>query len=136
MDRWQFLSYNPPPPGEKILHKQGGIRLYDGDSRSNFDDTFVDLSSHRLIAQEFKMGLDLFRVFDIEKEEGGFLRSDKIIVRLHPLSEREESIDRPVKKQKNNFIKLSFRSGGQEEFFSHLQKALNDKAWIPKCIYK
>jgi len=134
MDRWQFLSHLPPPPGEQLLHKQGGVRLYDGDSRSSFDDDYMDLTSHRLLVRQHNMGLDLFRVISIEKEEGGFMRSDKIIVRLHPLSEREESLDRPVKKQKENFIKLSFRSGGQTEFYQYFQKSLHEKAWVPKPV--
>jgi len=134
MDRWQYLSNMPPPPGEHVLHKQGGVRLYDGDSRSNFDDLNVDLTSHRMVVKQDNMGLDLFRVISIEKEEGGFLRSDKIIVRLHPLSEREEAVDRPVKKQKENFIKLSFRSGGQAEFYQHFQKSLQERAWVPKPV--
>ena len=44
MDRWQYLSNMPPPPGEKEVHKQGGVRLYDGDSRSSFDDSYIDFS--------------------------------------------------------------------------------------------
>jgi len=134
MDRWQYLSNMPPPPGEQVLHKQGGVRLYDGDSRSSFDDLNVDLTSHRMVVKQHNMGLDLFRVISIEKEEGGFLRSDKIIVRLHPLSEREEGVDRPVKRQKENFIKLSFRSGGQAEFHQHFQKCLQERAWVPKPV--
>jgi len=134
MDRWQFLSQMPPPPGEQLLHKQGGVRLYDGDSRSSFDDSYLDLTSHRMVVKEHNMGLDLFRVISIEKEEGGFMRSDKIIVKLHPLSEREESVDRPVKRQKENFIKLSFRSGGQAEFYKHLHQCLQERAWVPKPV--
>ena len=134
MDRWQFLSQMPPPPGEQLLHKQGGVRLYDGDSRSSFDDSYLDLTSHRMVVKEHNMGLDLFRVISIEKEEGGFMRSDKIIVKLHPLSEREESVDRPVKRQKENYIKLSFRSGGQAEFYKHLHQCLQERAWVPKPV--
>jgi len=134
MDRWQFLSQMPPPPGEQLLHKQGGVRLYDGDSRSSFDDSYLDLTSHRMVVKEHNMGLDLFRVISIEKEEGGFMRSDKIIVKLHPLSEREEVVDRPVKRQKENFIKLSFRSGGQSEFYKHLHQCLQERAWVPKPV--
>jgi ESCRT-II complex subunit VPS36 len=132
MDRWQFLSQMPPPPGEQVLHKQGGVRLYDGDSRSSFDDSYIDLTSHRMVVKEHNMGLDLFRVISIEKEEGGFMRSDKIIVKMHPLSDREEVVERPVKKQKENFIKLSFRSGGQTEFYKYLQSSLQERAWVPK----
>jgi len=134
MDRWQFLSQMPPPPGEQVLHKQGGVRLYDGDSRSSFDDSYLDLTSHRMVVKEHNIGLDMFRVISIEKEEGGFMRSDKIIVKLHPLSDREESLDRPVKRQKENFIKLSFRSGGQTEFYKYLQNALQERAWVPKPV--
>jgi len=92
------------------------------------------LTSHRLVVKEHNMGLDLFRVISIEKEEGGFLRSDKIMVKLHPLSEREEGVDRPVKRQKENFIKLSFRSGGQSEFYKHLEQCLQERAWVPKPV--
>jgi len=134
MDRWQFLNQAPGLHGEQVLHKQGGVRLYDGDSRSSFDDSWMDLTSHRMVVNQHNMGLDLFRVINIEKEEGGFMRSDKIIVRLNPLSDREKAVDRPVKRQKENFIKLSFRNGGQAEFYQYMQKALQDKAWVPKAV--
>merc|ERR1719431_339818 len=76
--------------------------------------------------------LDLARVLLLEKEEGGFMRSDKLVLHLAPLTDTENNLARPVTKHKADFVKLSFRSGGQTEFFNHLHKAVTSKAWEMK----
>jgi len=117
--------------GESVLHKQSGVRLYDGDSRSKFDDGDLDLTSHRIIWRNnsIKIQLLLEKVIFLEKEEGGFMRSDKITVHVSPLTEFELQLARPVESSKANFIKLSFRSGGQSQAHKHLQEAFTKKAW-------
>ena len=108
MDRWRYLSGLAAAPGERNLHQQTGVRLYDGDSKTNVEDISLELTSHRLIIREWDMVLDLNKVAVAEKEDGGFFGSDKIVLRLYPLTPSELSAERPFPKQKHNNIKLSF----------------------------
>merc|ERR1719312_1854666 len=52
------------------------------------------------------------------------MRSDKINVHVSRLPGGATP--------KHDYCRLSFRSGGQAEFFPLLERALTDKAWIPK----
>merc|ERR1712038_948738 len=129
MDRWRYLAGAAPPPGERSLHQQTGVRLYDGDSKTNVEDVSLELTSHRLIIRDWDMVMDLAKVSVADKEDGGFFGSDKIVLRLYPLTPSELSADRPFTKQKQNNIKISFRAGGQAEFHQHLSGSLQSKAW-------
>ena len=129
MDRWRYLSGTETPPGERSQHKQAGVRLYDGDSKTNVEDVTLELTSHRLIIRDWDMVLDLSKVSLVDKEDGGFFGSDKINLRLYPLSPSELPADRPFMKQKHNSIKISFRGGGQTEFHHQLSRCLEAKAW-------
>lgn len=134
MDRWLLIEV-AHLPGESTISKQSGIRLYDGDSKS-VSECSLELSSHRLLARAENLCLDLHRVVMVEKEEGGFMRSDKVVVHVLPLPDSEKARkgpDRWAEKPKHDYCKLSFRSGGQAEFFPLLQKAIADQAWIPKA---
>ena len=75
------------------------------------------------------MALALSRINSVTKEDGVLFRSDKLNIKLYPLGPSEAAIDRPFRKEKNNYIKLSFRSGGQSEFYNHLNSALQAKTW-------
>jgi len=129
MDRWRYLSGAAAAPGERSLHQQTGVRLYDGDSKTNVEDISLELTSHRLLIKDWDMVLDLNKVAVAEKEDGGFFGSDKIVLRLYPLTPSELSAERPFTKQKHNSIKISFRGGGQAEFHQHLSRSLDSKAW-------
>ena len=60
----------------------------------------------------------------LEKEEGGFFGSDKLVVRLLNT------------KQQQQYVKLSFRSGGQQEFHTVLarQATQRDKKYICQVL--
>lgn len=128
MDRWMFLSDQAPIVNERVLTQQGGIRLYDGDSKTNVEDAIVELSSHRLLVRSLNMVLSLARVQGVTQEEN-FLRSAKISLKLFALAPSEAVVDRPYKKEKSNSIKLAFRSGGLAEFYQALNTALGERAW-------
>ena len=106
-----FLSEQTPIVNERVLTQHSGIRLYDGDSKTNVEDVTMEVSSHRLVVRSLNMVLDLARVQSVAQEES-FLRSDKITVRLLPLSPTEAALDRPFRKEKAQMIKLAFRAGG------------------------
>jgi len=129
MDRWFFLSEQQDPGNEKPVTEQTGVRLYDGDSRTNVDDVTVELTTHRLIVRQHNMTLALSRISSVTKEDGVLFRSDKLNIKLYPLGPSEAALDRPFRKEKNNYIKLSFRSGGQPEFYNHLNSSLQAKTW-------
>ena len=129
MDRWRYLSGMETPGGERSLHKQTGVRLYDGDSKTNVEDVTLELTSHRLIIRDWDLAMDLSKVAQADKEDGGFFGSDKINLRLFPLTPSELTADRPFTKQKHTAIKISFRGGGQTEFHQQLTGCLDSKAW-------
>merc|ERR1711936_1197641 len=72
---------------------------------------------------------ELSKVVQADKEDGGFFGSDKINLRLFPLTPSELTADRPFTKQKHTAIKISFRGGGQTEFHQQLTGCLDCKAW-------
>lgn len=129
MDRWEYFG-SALFEGETVLHKQSDIRLYDGDSRSDFDGGNINITTHRIIWKDHNVTIQLLlaKVIHVEAEDGGFLRSDKIAIHLSPETDRFK--DRPVGSSKNNYIKLSFRDGGQSESFKHLEAAMSRKLWV------
>ena len=60
-----------------------------------------------LYFRQYNLSLSLSRIGSVSKEEAGFLRSDKIVLKLYPLSPSEAALDRPFKKEKFNYIKIS-----------------------------
>lgn len=134
MDRWFYITVHKLPGESPTVFQQGGVKLYDGDSRSTFDDGSLELTSHRLMLKEANISLELGKVVLLEKEEGGFMRSDKLLLHLTPLSEAEQGMARPVTKQKADFVKLSFRNGGQKECMDHLSKLLKERAWEARPV--
>jgi len=134
MDRWLKTDVTSLP-GETLVVKQDGIRLYDGDSRF-ISDCDLELTSHRLLVRKEHLSLDLHRVTKCVAEEGGFLRSDKIVIFVSALPDslRDKSAveESGWAKKYEEYFKLSFRSGGQAEFYPILEKTISEKAWIPK----
>ena len=51
MDRWFFLSETMTPGNERPVAQQPGVRLYDGDSKTNVEDVTIELTTHRLIVR-------------------------------------------------------------------------------------
>ena len=129
MDRWVYLSEEAAPGTERAVSQVAGVRLYDGDTKTQVEDAVLELTSHRLLVRAHNLALDLARVAAAAREEGGFLRSDKISLSLRPLTASEAARARPFPKQRSGHVKLSFRSGGQQEFWAQLSRVLEAKAW-------
>lgn len=118
---------------ENEVHKQLGVRLYDGDRKTPFDDGELILTTHRLIwkdsQQESKdISLKLQYVVFVEEVSASWTKSAKIVGHLTAIPE-EEILPGPVKYSPYNFVKFSFRSGGQQEFFRALSDVLEKKPW-------
>lgn len=142
MNRW-YWSPASLNSGEVTTHSQSGIRLYDGDKRTHFEDGFLTLTNIRLLWRSSNstssLALDLALVVLVEEEQGGFTSSPKII--LHLASPPSNQSSGPVAFSHYTFIKLSFRQGGSSAFKKSLDTVLEEKAWenilvLPKASEK
>jgi len=129
MDRLAYITEHQLAGESGVLLQQGGVKLYDGDSRSGYDEGALELTSHRILLPSLNLCLPLEKVLLLEREEGGFMRSDKLRLHLKPLSPAEQGMARPVTKHRADFIKLSFRSGGASDCESQLSVQLAAAAW-------
>lgn len=130
MDRWYWCD-SSLTAGEVVIITANGIRLYDGDKRTGYDDGHLTLTNHRLLwrheSQSSSLGFFLSLVVLVEEEAGGFTSSPKLVFHLSQHSPSQPS--GPVSSSPNSHIKLSFRQGGCSSFHHALQKALGDREW-------
>ncbi|KZS08099.1 Vacuolar protein-sorting-associated protein 36 [Daphnia magna] len=109
-----------------------GIRLYDGDSKTEYRSETAYLTPSRLYFSSndrpaMNMVLDLKCIVLVEEEEGSILRSSKII--LHLLPHVSEQHSKPYTRSSASFIKLAFSNGGLSNFKICIQKPLLERAW-------
>ncbi|KAI9562497.1 hypothetical protein GHT06_009935 [Daphnia sinensis] len=109
-----------------------GVRLYDGDSKTEYKSEIVYLTpSHLYFSSKdrttMNMVLDLKCIVLVEEEEGNILRSSKIILHLLPYVCEQHS--KPYARSSASFIKLAFSDGGLSSFKNSVQKALLERAW-------
>lgn len=109
-----------------------GIRLYDGDSKTEYRSETAYLTPSRLYFSSndrpaMNMVLDLKCIVLVEEEEGSILRSSKII--LHLLPHVSEQHSKPYTRSSASFIKLAFSNGGLSSFKICIQKPLLERAW-------
>lgn len=71
--------------------------------------------------------MDLNLIIRTEDVAAQFRRSAKIVVYLAP--PKPGKSDGPAAIKKADFVKLSFRKGGKDEFHSQLKKVLEQKLW-------
>ena len=130
MDHW-YWTPAALNTGEVSLHTVQGIRLYDGDKKSSFDDGHLTLSNLRLMwrhqSQSSSLALDLNYVVLVEEESGGFTSSPKLVLHLSQLNPGQPS--GPVASSSFTYIKLGFRHGGISGFHQDFQNALANRAW-------
>ncbi|XP_072900075.1 vacuolar protein-sorting-associated protein 36 [Hemitrygon akajei] len=117
---------------ETLVIQQRGVRLYDGDEKTQFDLGTLLLSTHRLLWRDHKrtdccITLPLSQIVFFEEQAAGIGKSAKIIVHLHPVPPNKEP--GPYQSSKYTFIKLSFREHGQIEFYRRLTEELSQKRW-------
>ncbi|KAG7174004.1 vacuolar protein-sorting-associated protein 36-like isoform X1 [Homarus americanus] len=130
MDRWYWCG-SSLTAGEVVCTTANGIRLYDGDKRTGYDDGHLTLTNHRLLwrheSQSSSLGLHLSLVVLVEDEAGGFTSSPKLL--LHLAQPPHSKPAGPVAASSNSFIKLSFRQGGCSSFQQALQNAIGERDW-------
>ncbi|XP_032219983.2 vacuolar protein-sorting-associated protein 36 [Nematostella vectensis] len=134
MDRFTWCSSSNLSifPGETFVHEQSGVRIYDGDNKTTFDNGTVKLTSHRVIwddtqQQNRAISIPLSLVSRTEEQGSGFMSSAKVTIHLHPMPPGKEpgpSVSSPY-----SYIRFSFKQGGHSELFSRLVEQLGKKAW-------
>lgn len=129
MDRWSWHSGGVI--GDIIL-KQSGVRIYDGDDKTSFDDGTITLSSTAILWTDAKnlncvISLGLPLILQVQHASGGFNRNAKVT--MHLTRRKPDSAPGPVSHSRNNFIRFSFKNGGDQEFHQHLMQAIQSKSW-------
>jgi len=119
-------------PEERLVLERGGVRIYDGEDKTSFDHGKLLLTTHRLIWRhhtEPKCVISLALSLAVLAEElaATFTKSAKIV--LHVSSPPEYKPPGPKASSLHNFLRFSFKEGGQAEFFRCLQEELQQKRW-------
>lgn len=130
MDRWYWCD-SSLVSGERVELTVNGIRLYDGDKKTGYDDGHLVLTKQRLLwrneSQSSSLGLDLRLVVLLQEEAGGFTSSPKLVLHLSQPSHTQPA--GPVPSSSNTYIKFSFRQGGCSNFHQVLQKVIEEREW-------
>eukprot|EP00050_Salpingoeca_kvevrii_P015788 m.50070 g.50070 ORF g.50070 m.50070 type:complete len:395 (-) comp6516_c0_seq1:46-1230(-) len=145
MNRWTHsaLSAMQRPvmaESEREVLVEPGLRLYDGDDRTEFEDGLLTLSTHRLVWVENTarspkaLQLPLQYISRARFVPGWFFHSPKIVLDLlPPAPDIAATAVRP--NSPHAFVKLSFRkSDGDlpERFLAAIDEAIEARAWAPK----
>ncbi|XP_035219796.1 vacuolar protein-sorting-associated protein 36-like [Stegodyphus dumicola] len=137
MDRFQWWENNFQP-GETEILQQPSVKLYDGNKKTLFESGTLTLTSQRIrwkddINPNTDMSLNLSHIVLIEKENATWTKSAKIIAHLGAILE-EDKKPGPVKYSPYNYVKFSFRGGGDKEFFNAFSEALTKRAWEDPAV--
>ncbi|MCP9259417.1 Vacuolar protein-sorting-associated protein 36 [Dirofilaria immitis] len=132
MDRLTW--YQPGEYVEDIIIQSGHVGIYDGDVKQTiYEHGTASLTLHRIIwadsnDPDCRLILHHSLVAGIEKHHKSvFRRGGKIILSLHPKPLGQQR--GPVLSSFFNYIRLVFRSGGEDEFFEKYKEALGMNMW-------
>lgn len=135
MDRFSWTSSSNlcVLPGESGVHQQSGVRIYDGDKKTTFENGNLKLTTHRIVwddldQQDRAISLTLSLVRKIGEQSAGFMSSAKVIVELDPPPASKEP--GPCVSSPYTCIKFSFKQGGHAEFYAQLVEQINKKSWM------
>lgn len=108
--------------GEVAHVKQDKIRLYDGDKRTEYENGVLEVTSHRLIWRRdgLVLWLSLSHVQRVELEEGGFMKSDKIVVHLLAMATTSH--------QQQPWAKIAAKASLQD-LLQYIRSSLAAKKW-------
>ena len=134
MNRWSTVKDAEANnlPGEFQLTSLEGVRLDDGEKKTQFTNGEVVLTSHRIIWKNQSISsadlvLPLHFVILIEEEVGGFMQSDKLI--LHLDSPPPGCVSPQGNSSGSNFVRLALKQGGLRSLSDKLNEAVKQKQW-------
>ncbi|XP_078485989.1 vacuolar protein-sorting-associated protein 36-like [Ciona intestinalis] len=131
MDRF-IWSNRGIEAGETKLFSQVGVRIYDGDQKTSYDDGSINLTSHKLTwidssNSQICISLHLSLAVFCERHAGGIGKSAK--VSLHLQATPTNKPPGPVAHSSHGFVRFAFKHGGDVEFTHKMQQAIHNKAW-------
>lgn len=132
MDRFTYYN-SSEAASEDILIQAGYICLYDGDQKTGYEIGTASLTTCRLIWADssdpnVRLSLHHSLVTDVDRSNRGIMRSAKLIVSVLPTPKNQQGIG-PVAASRHEKVKLSFRHGGDEDFFKRYREALARREW-------
>jgi len=125
-------------PNEIYVRRDMVVRLYDGDTKTNFENGELILTSHRILwgrpgdipRGNTCLSLSLRHIVFFEEENPGpfsFGRSKKIVLHLS-----EPAVDKmpgPTDNSLYNYVKLSFKEGLDSNFITQLSDTIMKRMW-------
>lgn len=134
MDRFSWTSSSNPCvlPGEFGVYQQSGVRMYDGDKKTTFDNGNLKLTTHRIVwddldQQDRTISVTLPLVSNIDEQASGFMSSAKVVVTfLPPPADKEPG---PCVSSPYSCVKFSFKQGGHSQFYALLKEQIKKKSW-------
>lgn len=131
MNRWMYHS-DGQLYGEVTLLSQDDVRIDDGEKKTSYSHGNLTLTSHQLVwsnksKSKTNLALPLRYVVLVEEEDGGFMRTDKII--LHLSHTPPNAPTGPCSSSDYDYVRIAFKAGGKQQFCAKLQEALSRRQW-------
>ncbi|XP_076675499.1 vacuolar protein sorting 36 [Andrena cerasifolii] len=137
MNRFEYVE-SQLHANENYIRRDIGVRLYDGDVKTNFEGGELVLTSHRILWGQpgdisrghTCLSLFLHHVIFFEEEVLGpfsFGRSKKVVVHLSEA--RMDKKPGPSDNSIYSYIKLSFKEGLDPNFIVHLSDTIVRRTW-------
>ena len=137
MNRFEYVE-SQLHANENYIRRDIGVRLYDGDVKTNFEGGELVLTSHRILWGQpgdisrghTCLSLFLHHVIFFEEEVPGpfsFGRSKKVVVHLSEA--RMDKKPGPSDNSIYSYIKLSFKEGLDPNFIVHLSDIIVRRTW-------
>ncbi|XP_006824476.1 vacuolar protein-sorting-associated protein 36-like [Saccoglossus kowalevskii] len=131
MDRFEW-SDGRLMPTESIITQQSDVKIYDGEEKTQFERGNIQLTSYRILWQDAvrpncSLCLNLRSIVFTEEQKSSFTKSPKIVLFLHPAEASKPA--GPVVHSQYPYIRISFKEGGQTEFYRCLSEQLSRRLW-------
>ncbi|XP_078049755.1 vacuolar protein sorting 36 [Augochlora pura] len=137
MNRFEYVEARFHP-NENHIRRDIGVRLYDGNNKTNFESGELILTSHRFLwgkpgdisRGQTCLSLSLCHIVYFEQEVPSpfsFGRCKKLI--MHLSEAPNNKMPGPLDSSIYNYIKLSFKEGLDPTFVTHLSDTIMRQAW-------
>ncbi|KPA82726.1 hypothetical protein ABB37_02534 [Leptomonas pyrrhocoris] len=125
MNYWKWKTNGTALDAEEVcLLTQHGVALYNKDAKTQWSKGKLSLTTHHLMYQDEADSSSILQLpLELVRRAG---QSPSTASGFGPFSSPKIIVPLP----QNNYVKLSFRSGGADNFFSAFVNALEKKAWV------
>lgn len=125
MDYWKWKTNGAALEADEVcLLTQHGVALYNKDVKTQWRKGKLSLTTHHLMYQDEADASTILQLpLELVRRAG---QSPSTASGFGPFSSPKVIVPLP----QSTYIKLSFRSGGVDDFFPALVKALEKKAWV------